>query len=756
MKQESGARNQGSVIRGQEPEVGSQKPDIRSEEPCLLTPDPCLLTPGLELERYELYEQPRYHFDLDRRDFLKIVGSGIVVCVAASEALAQRRGQGRGQAFSGARPVELSAWLHVNETGDVSVYTGKVELGQNIRTSLSQVVAEELRLPVTAIRLIMADTDLTPPDAGTFGSSTTPIMASQLRRVAAAARELLIDLAAEQGKVGRGSLVVADGKVTHAASNRSFTFGELSKGKKLTRTVELDEPVTVPTEWKIAGTSVPKVDGRALVTGKHKYASDVNLPDMLHGKVLRPATLKGTLASVNLKKAEEMPGVTVIRDGDFIAVAAANELLAEQALAAIQAEWKSPPQSSDRELFDLLKPPAGAGQGQPGRANPIQGSVAKGLAEADHKLEAVYTIAYIAHAPLEPRAAVAQWKDGRLTVWTGTQRPFAVKSELARAFGLGQDRVRVIVPDTGSGYGGKHTGEAAIEAARLAKAAGKPVKLVWTREEEFTWAYFRPAGVIDVTSGIRKDGTITAWEFHNYNSGGSAIAPLYDIPNQRSEFHSSRAPLRQGSYRSLAATANHFARESHIDDLAHAVAMDPLEFRLKNLKNDRLRAVLGAAARQFGWGKEKPAPAHGFGIAGGSDKGSYVATCAEILVDRSSGRIQIVRLVTAFECGAILNPDNLKNQVEGAVVMGLGGALFEAIRFADGKILNASFSRYRVPRFSDVPVLETVLLDRKDLPSAGAGETPIVAVAPAIGNAIFQATGKRLRSLPMVPNGLKV
>jgi nicotinate dehydrogenase subunit B len=220
-------------------------------------------------------------------------------------------------------------------------------------------------------------------------------------------------------------------------------------------------------------------------------------------------------------------------------------------------------------------------------------------------------------------------------------------------------------------------------------------------------------------------------------------------------FHHSKSPLRQGSYRALAATANHFARESHIDDLAHLVAMDPLEFRLKNLKNERLRAVLEAAAKQFGWGKAKPAPGHGFGIAGGTEKGSCVATCADVSVDSKSGKVQVVRLVTAFECGAIVNPDHLKNQVEGAVVMGLGGALFEAVRFADGKIQNASFSRYRVPRFSDVPILETVLLDRKDLPSAGAGEMPIVAVAPAIGNAIFQATGKRLTSLTMVPNGLK-
>ena len=194
--------------------------------------------------------------------------------------------------------------------------------------------------------------------------------------------------------------------------------------------------------------------------------------------------------------------------------------------------------------------------------------------------------------------------------------------------------MRVIVPDTGSGYGGKHTGEAAVEAARLAKAAGKPVKLVWTREEEFTWAYFRPAGVIDVKAGAKKDGTLTAWEFHNYNSGGSALATPYDVANRRTEFHSAESPLQQGSYRGLAATANHFARESHMDDLAHAVGMDPLAFRLKNLKDDRLRAVLEAAAKQFGWGKAKPADGHGFGIACGTEKGSYVATCAEVAVDR--------------------------------------------------------------------------------------------------------------------------
>jgi nicotinate dehydrogenase subunit B len=259
--------------------------------------------------------------------------------------------------------------------------------------------------------------------------------------------------------------------------------------------------------------------------------------------------------------------------------------------------------------------------------------------------------------------------------------------------------------------------------------------------------------VIEVRSGAQADGTLTAWEFHNYNSGGSAIRTPYAVPNQRIEFHPVDSPLRQGSYRGLAATANHFARESHMDDVAHQVKMDPLEFRLKNLKDERLRAVFQAAAKQFGWGGAKATSGRGFGIGGGFEKGGYVATCAEVAVDRAAGTVRVVRVVTAFDCGAVVNPDGLKNQIAGANVMGLGGALFEAIDFDNGRILNGLFSLYRVPRFSDVPQIEVVLVNRQDQPSAGAGETPLVGLAPAIGNAVFAATGIRLRSLPMIPNG---
>jgi len=384
-----------------------------------------------------------------------------------------------------------------------------------------------------------------------------------------------------------------------------------------------------------------------------------------------------------------------------------------------------------------------------------KGSVEDGLASAAHRLNATYTVAYIAHAPLEPRAAVAQWTDGKLTVWTGTQRPFANRDELAATLHIPESQVRVIVRDTGAAYGGKHTSDAAIEAARLARAAGRPVKVVWTREEEFTWAYFRPAGVIEVKSGIASDGKLTAWDFHNYHSGMSAIETPYDVPNQQTEYHQVPLILRSGSYRGLAATANHFARETHMDALARVAQLDPLEFRLRNLSDARMRAVLEAAGKSFGWPGKKTGEGQGFGIACGHEKGSYVATCAEVVVDRASGSVRVVRVVEAFECGAIVNPDGLRNQVVGAIIQGLGGALFEAIEFENGRIKNPHFATYRVPRFRDVPEIEAVLIDRKDIPSAGAGETPIMAIAPTIGNALFEATGVRLNNLPLAPNGVQ-
>ena len=376
---------------------------------------------------------------------------------------------------------------------------------------------------------------------------------------------------------------------------------------------------------------------------------------------------------------------------------------------------------------------------------------AEEAAKTAKSLRATYTIPYVQHAPLEPRAAVAEWADGKLTVWTGTQNPFGVRGELAQAFRLADDAVHVIVPDFGSGYGGKHTGEAAVEAARLAQAAKKPVMLRWTREEEFTGAYFRPAAVIDLEASLDDHGRLATWWQVNINAGRNSVESPYNVARKRSASVGSRPPLRHGSYRALAATGNTFGRECFMDELAAAAGADPLEFRLAHLDDSRLRAVLAEAAKRFEWKKrasEKRAN-HGVGLACGTEKGSFVACCAEVEIDAKRREIRVRHVCQVFDCGPVLNPENLRNQMEGAITMGLGPALHEEMQFANGAITNGTFRQYRVPRFKDVPTIEVHAMNRTDVDAAGAGETPIIGIAPAVGNAVFAATGVRLRSLPL-------
>jgi nicotinate dehydrogenase subunit B len=716
-----------------------------------------VLPAAFEPERYELTSLPTWIFESDRRSFFKFLGAGLFIVCASKAGAVQESGAPRRNSED-FLPKEIDAWLHIGEQGEITVFTGKVEVGQNIRTSLSQAVAEELRVPLDSIRIVMGDTQLVPFDMGTFGSRTTPVMNLQLRRVSAAARDALMAIAAKQWNADPSHLSAAGGKVLESTSHRSATYSELVKGQQITELLPPEDPLIPPAQWTIAGRSIPKVAGRDFVTGAHRYPSDQTLPGMLYGKVVRPATFDAVLLSADSSEASHLPGVTVVRDGNFLGVTAPSSALAAKAAAAVRATWKSDPQPSSTELFEYLK------KNQLPRDDRDEGSrfecgnVHSVLSATQNRLQSTYNVNYIAHAPLEPRAALARWDGDQLTVWTGTQRPFGVRAELATTFHIPEQNIRVLMPDTGSAYGGKHTGDAAIEAARLARAAKRPVKIVWTREEEFTWAYFRPAGVIEVTSATDSSGKLTAWEFHNYNSGNAGIRTYYEVSNQLIEFHVVKSPLRQGSYRGLAATANHFAREVHMDEIAHSRKLDPLEFRVLNLKEERLRSVFTEGAKQFGWNGPKPAN-HGYGVGGGYEKLGYVATFAEVVAS-PDGSIKILRILTAFDCGAIVNPDGLRNQIIGANIMGLGGALFEAVEFDNGRILNARFSKYRVPRFRDVPSLETLLLDRKDQPPVGAGEAPIVGLAPAISNAIYDATRIRLRSLPLspllVPHGLQI
>jgi CO/xanthine dehydrogenase Mo-binding subunit len=713
-----------------------------------------------DIDYDELIEPLRFRFSLDRRSFVQIFGGGVLVTAIGSPVFAQRRERGRGRGgFFGGGPVPLTARFHFADDGTIGVFSGKVDAGQGARCELAQAAAEELRVPLSVIRMTLADTGACPNDGTTAGSGTTPRTGPAVRQAAAAVRQMLVESTAKKWKVEPNDVQAHNGKLVHAASSRSTSYVDAVKNEELAK--ELAKPaasgakLTPITEWKTLGTEQKAPAAHDKVTGRHSYPSDLQRPGMLYGRVLRPPAYRTTLTSVDQAPAKAMDGVVAVQDGEFVGVTAPSSFAAGQAIEAVAktAKWNHDQTaylSDGDKLFEYLREQARGGV----PANPF----AEQLSKAAKSLKATYTIAYVQHAPLEPRVALAEWTDGKLTVWTATQNPFGVRGELMNAFRLAEDKVRVVVPDFGSGYGGKHTGECAVEAARLAQAAKKPVMLRWTREEEFTWAYFRPAAVIDVEASLDDQGRLSTWHHVNINAGRNSADSPYDVPRKRSDSIESRPPLRHGSYRALAATGNTFARESFMDEMAAAAGADPLEFRLTHLKDPRLRGVLEEAARRFKWTErvKQKQPNRGVGLACGTEKGSFVACCAVVEVDRAKNDIRVRDVCQTFDCGPVLNPENLRNQMEGAIIMGLGPALREEIRIKDDIVANPSFRQYRVPRFADVPTIEVYAMNRADVEPAGAGETPIIGIAPAIGNAVFNATGVRLRAMPLkLGNGEK-
>ena len=701
-------------------------------------------TPAPEIDYDEEVERVAYDFGFSRRSFVQVLGAGILLAIS-TPAMAQRRG-GRGGG-GGARTI--GARIHIGKDGTVTVLTGKVEAGQGSRAELTQAAAEELRLPFDRVLLVMSDTGVVPNDGITAGSGSSPRTVPSIRQGAAAARELLADFACKRFKVERSTVRVQDGKVLAPDGKETVCYADLAASddaaQAFQQTISEGVTITPVREWAVLGKPQPRPNGREVVIGTHHYPSDVQRPGMLYGKVLRAPALGAKLISVDLADAKALKGAVVVEDEQFVGVAAPTTFEAEQALETLAktAKWERSEQPSSKDLASYLDEHAQTN----GSADPFADEVAK----AKKTLRQTYYVPYAQHAPPEPRAAVAGWNDGKLTVWTGTQNPFGCRDELTRVFHLPENGVRVIVPDFGAGFGGKHSGEVGVEAARLARTAGRPVSLRWTRAEEFTWAYFRPAAVVKVAATLDESGRINTWQFVNINSGRSGIDTPYRTGKNRSDFVDSKPPLRHGSYRALAATANNFAREVFMDELAQAAAADPLEFRLAHLDSGRLRTVLETAASRFGWKEriKRRAPGTGVGLACGTEKGSYVAACVEVEIDRKQNRILVRHVSEVFECGAVLNPANLLSQVQGAIIMGLGPALREEVRFENGEMLATSFQECAVPRFEDTPELDIHLLNRPDLPSAGAGETPIIAIAPAIANAVFHATGERLRTLPL-------
>jgi isoquinoline 1-oxidoreductase beta subunit len=472
--------------------------------------------------------------EISRRGFLQGLGAGVLIAVS-STAIGQTetrpRGGREGRGGGGGRSVDVAARVHISKEGVITVMTGKVECGQGARAELTQSAAEELSVSPEKIQLVMGDTQLCPDDGGTFGSRTTPSSVPAVRIGCAAAREMLIAAAcAKWGLEDPGQVELRDGTIRNPASREELTYAELvgdASSKFFAGAMPKGVGLTKVSDWEVMGKSVARLDARDLVTGGHVYPSDVVREGMVYGAVVRPPSYGAKLKSIDLKSADEMKGVKAVRDGDFVGVVAETSFAARKAVDALEksAAWTERPAIGVGELYEHLRK----------TARNVPENAFAGDAAGGKTLKAEYDVAYVQHAPMEPRAAVAEWDGGKLTVWTGSQNPWGVRSELMKAFSLDAADVRVIVPDFGGGFGGKHSGEAAGEAARLSKAVGKPVKVRWTRNEEFTWAYFRPAGVILAEAAVDAAGLLSSWYFVNINSGPAGLETPYAVSNKKAQ-----------------------------------------------------------------------------------------------------------------------------------------------------------------------------------------------------------------------------
>ena len=687
-----------------------------------------------------------------RRDFFAVAGSGLFVFFKADLNAFQEPAQLPGRQ---AGPTDFNAYLRIGADGRVTCLVGKVELGQGSMTALAQLLAEELDVPFDSVDMVMGDTDLCPYDMGTFGSMCIRMLGPVVRAAGAEARAVLLQMAAEQFHAPPERLQVKAGVITDPlAPDKRVTYAQLVQGKRIERHLE-KVPLKTAAAFAVIGKSPRRKDALEKVTGKAKYAGDIALPGMLHARILRPPAHGATLKDVDTSAAEKVPGARVVREGDLIAVLHERPDIAEQALGLIKAQFDRPHTGlDDKTIFDHLletaPKPQVVGQG---------GNVEGGERLSKTVVDETYLNSYVAHAPMETHTAVASIEGGKATVWAATQAPFSVKPAVAQALGFPQENVRVITPYVGGGFGGKVGPSPAVEAARLAKAVGKPVQVVWDRADEFFFDTFRPAAVVKIRSGVTAAGKIAFWDEKIYAAGGGDAKPFYDIPNH----HTVSAggwmggnppgmhPFPVGAWRAPSANTNTFARESHIDGLAAKAGVDPLEFRLNHLTDKRMRRALETAAKQFGWKAGKTPSGRGVGVACNIYSNVYVATMAELAVNKSSGKVQVKRVVTAMDAGVIVSPDGLRQQMEGCITMGLGYTLTEEVRFKDGEVLDHNFDSYQLPRFSWLPKIETIIIDNPDLPAQGCGEPPITTMGSVVANAIYDAVGARLLQLPMTP-----
>ncbi|HWV24462.1 MAG TPA: molybdopterin cofactor-binding domain-containing protein, partial [Thermomicrobiales bacterium] len=634
-------------------------------------------------------------------------------------------------------PSDLDAYLRVNEDGTVTLSTGKVEFGQGIATGFVQLIAEELSLPFESIDVIMGHTDVSPFDIGTFGSLSTRMTGPRIRQAGANMRVWLTDLAAEELGVDASTLSLQDGAVVVTDDpGTSVSFADLAAGKASSREIDAEVELKDPSTYTVIGESIPRPDVAHKVNGSLKYGIDASVDGMVWGKIVRPTGFGFTLADIDFSEAESMPGVVgTYREGDFAGLAAETREQAEAAIAKVKATWNDPQSSVTSEnIFDYMLETADEGQSLgddtgPGQDVDIAGAISDPLA-------VTYRAPYVNHCPIEPRTALVQIGDDRVDVWSSTQDPFTVRSVVANIVGRELDSVVVTPMAAGGAFGSKITPMAEPEAAKLAMAFNRPVKILWSREEEIAHGQYRPAMMINITAGLDADNTISGWQYDLYSTsyhpegsdiqnGAAAdwsadVREIYGISSAKTMWYQAQSPLPPYYWRVNGATTNTWAREVTMDILAERAGLDPVTFRRNHLAdNPRMLAVMDAVVEKAGWTPGVGQTGQGFGIALGFDANTYIAQVAKVEVDESTGEILVRHFDVGVDCGLIINPEAVKHQLEGGVVMGTSSTLREIIHFENGQVSNASFAEYAPITMREAPSVDVVFSEDKTNPMSG-------------------------------------
>lgn len=687
-------------------------------------------------------------WQVSRRSFLKGAAAGGLAIVIMGSTASFLSGQDHTGGDKSSLTDEVNAWIRVQSDSRIVAFTPKVEYGQGIRMGFAMIVAEELGVPVDRVKLIMGNTDLVQPDpdGGTWGSQSTISMYPPLRKAAALTRGALVNLASIELEVPGSQLEIREEAVVKKSDPQAgVPFGELVQGD-IPMGVIPDEPsYRTEDRYQIVGTDATKVDTKEKVLGERTFASDVNLEDMLHGAVLRERPDQ-ELSQFDRGRARRKEGVVDIVGGDdFLVVLAERTDIAREAIREqTEDSWPGPSLQSSEVKQHVLEHASNR------RTVHEHGEVRKGLEQADEVIDVQYFTPYVQHAPIEPDTATARWNGNQVEIWTGTQAPFLVRKRLAKTFNLSKEDVRVRVPDIGGAFGGKSRSSVQEEAAKAAKQVGRPVQIQWTREEQFTHKYYRHASVTRVRAGVKKNGHMTAWDYHTIGQGTRETTLPYKVDHFRVSRSGSDHVLDTGAWRGVSGPPNNYVIECAIDELAGAIGADPAQFRLDNMKQERSRAVLKKALNEFGWGSRNPGKHEGIGVAFGVDVGTEVAECLHLTVqDTEQPNVQVQQVVCSMDPGLAVNPEGIRLQMEGGIIMGLSSALYERATFGNGQLASTLYNSYHIAQFEDIPAIENYIVDTGISDPKGAGEPPIFPIAPALFNAYYNATADRKRRLPL-------